>query len=39
MPDLLHPTLAGAEAWAQAVETTLARLMRDKPIVDAKASR
>jgi hypothetical protein len=38
MPDLLHPNLAGAEAWAQAIEATLARLMGDKPIVDAKAS-
>ncbi len=27
MPDLLHPNLAGAEAWAQAMEPTVARLM------------
>ncbi len=27
MPDLLHPNLAGAEAWAQAIEPTLARLL------------
>lgn len=27
MPDLLHPNLAGAEAWAQAIEPTLNRLM------------
>ncbi len=26
MPDLLHPNLAGAEAWAQAIEPTLNRL-------------
>ncbi len=32
MPDLLHPNLAGAEAWAQALEPTLAQLMGDKPI-------
>jgi lysophospholipase L1-like esterase len=36
MPDLLHPNLAGAEAWAQAIEPTLAKLMGDKPILDAK---
>ena len=33
MWDLLHPSPAGAEAWAQAVEPTLARLMGDRPIV------
>jgi lysophospholipase L1-like esterase len=27
MPDLLHPNQAGAEAWAQAIEPTLTRLM------------
>jgi beta-glucosidase len=37
MPDLLHPNLAGAEAWAQAIEPTLAKLMGDQPIVDAAA--
>jgi len=36
MPDLIHPNAAGAEAWAQAVEPTLAQLMGDKPIVDAQ---
>jgi beta-glucosidase len=30
MPDLLHPNLVGAEAWAQAIEPTLSRLMGDK---------
>jgi lysophospholipase L1-like esterase len=34
MWDLLHPSPAGAEAWVQAVEPTLARLMGDRPIVD-----
>jgi lysophospholipase L1-like esterase len=34
MWDLLHPSPAGAEAWAQAVEPTLAQLMGDKPIGD-----
>jgi lysophospholipase L1-like esterase len=34
MPDLIHPNAAGAEAWAQAVEPTLAQLVGDKPIVD-----
>jgi beta-glucosidase len=29
MPDLLHPNLAGAEAWAQAIEPTLAKLLRE----------
>lgn len=33
MWDLLHPNAAGAEAWAQAIEPTLAELMGDKPIV------
>lgn len=27
MPDLLHPNKAGAEAWAQALEPLLTRLM------------
>jgi lysophospholipase L1-like esterase len=31
MPDLLHPNLAGAEAWAQAIEPTLSRLMGESP--------
>jgi len=30
MPDLLHPNLAGAEAWAQAIEPTLARLLGER---------
>lgn len=34
MPDLIHPNAAGSEAWAQALETTLAPLMGDKPITD-----
>lgn len=34
MWDLLHPSPAGAEAWVQAVEPTLATLMGDRPIVD-----
>ena len=34
MWDLLHPGPAGTEAWVQAVEPTLARLMGDQPIVD-----
>jgi lysophospholipase L1-like esterase len=34
MWDLLHPSPAGAEAWVQAVEPMLARLMGDQPIVD-----
>ena len=29
MPDLIHPNAAGAEAWAQAIEPTLAQLMVD----------
>ena len=32
MWDLLHPSPAGAEAWAQAIEPTLAKLMDDKPL-------
>jgi lysophospholipase L1-like esterase/acetyl esterase/lipase len=32
MWDLLHPSPAGAEAWAQAVEPTLAQLMGDQPL-------
>ncbi len=31
MPDLLHPNLAGAEAWAQAIEPTLSRLLGERP--------
>ncbi len=38
MWDLLHPSPAGAEAWVQAVEPTLAKLMGDQPIVDAPSS-
>ena len=38
MPDLLHPNQAGAEAWAQAIEPTLAQLMGDQPIVDPPAN-
>ena len=34
MPDLLHPNQAGAEAWAQAIEPTLAQLIGDQPILD-----
>jgi lysophospholipase L1-like esterase len=30
MPDLLHPNLAGAEAWAQAIEPTITKLMGAK---------
>ncbi len=33
MPDLIHPNAAGAEAWTQAVEPTLAPLMGDQPIM------
>ncbi len=36
MWDLLHPSPAGAEAWVQAVEPTLAKLMGDQPILDPK---
>ncbi|MEJ6646614.1 MAG: GDSL-type esterase/lipase family protein, partial [Akkermansiaceae bacterium] len=32
MWDLLHPSPAGAEAWAQAVAPTLDKLMADKPL-------
>ena len=32
MWDLLHPSPAGAEAWAQAIEPTLAELMGDQPL-------
>jgi len=32
MWDLLHPSPAGAEAWAQAIEPTLAGLMGDQPL-------
>ncbi|MCX6925351.1 MAG: GDSL-type esterase/lipase family protein, partial [Verrucomicrobia bacterium] len=39
MPDLIHPNAAGAEAWAQAIEPTLAQLMGDKPLaVDTPAN-
>ncbi len=31
MWDLLHPSPAGGEAWAQAIEPTLAKLMGEKP--------
>ena len=34
MWDLLHPSPAGTEAWVQAVEPTLAKLMGDQPILD-----
>ena len=34
MPDLLHPNLEGAAAWAQAMEPTLATLMGDTPLLD-----
>jgi hexosaminidase len=30
MPDLIHPNAAGAEAWAQAVEPTLAKLLGEQ---------
>jgi beta-glucosidase len=30
MPDLLHPNLAGAEAWARAIEPTVSRLLGEK---------
>lgn len=36
MPDLIHPNAAGAEAWVQAVEPTLSKLLEDKPIIDEK---
>ena len=32
MWDLLHPSPAGAEAWAQAIEPTLAQLLGDQPL-------
>jgi lysophospholipase L1-like esterase len=35
MWDLLHPSPAGAEAWAQAIEPTLAQLMEDQPLAVA----
>lgn len=39
MWDLLHPSPAGAEAWTQAMEPTLAQLMGDKPLaVDVPAN-
>ena len=31
MPDLLHPNLKGAEAWASAIEPTLAKLLGETP--------
>ena len=31
MPDLLHPNLAGAEAWAQAIVPTIDRLLGNSP--------
>ena len=31
MPDLLHPNLKGAEAWASAIEPTLAQLLGETP--------
>jgi lysophospholipase L1-like esterase len=36
MWDLLHPSPTGAEAWARAVEPTLARLMGEKSVVEQK---
>ncbi|MCX6877943.1 MAG: GDSL-type esterase/lipase family protein [Verrucomicrobia bacterium] len=38
MPDPVHPNQAGAKAWAQAIEPTLAQLMGDQPIVDPLAN-
>lgn len=38
MWDLLHPGPAGAEAWAQAIEPTLARLMGDQPLATEVSS-
>ena len=38
MWDLLHPGPAGAEAWVQAIEPTLAQLMGDQPILDSPGS-
>ena len=38
MWDLLHPSPAGAEAWVQAIEPTLAQLMGDQPILDSPGS-
>ncbi len=39
MWDLLHPSPSGAEAWAQAIEPTLAGLMGDQPrAVDSPAN-
>jgi lysophospholipase L1-like esterase len=32
MPDYLHPNKKGYQIWAEAMEPTLARLMRDKPV-------
>jgi S-formylglutathione hydrolase FrmB/lysophospholipase L1-like esterase len=34
MPDLIHPNAAGAEAWAQAIEPTLMKLLGSQPITD-----
>ena len=38
MWDLLHPSPAGAEAWVQAIEPMLAKLMGDRPILDSPGS-
>ena len=35
--DLLHPSPAGAEAWAQSMEPTLAELMGDQPLAAGPA--
>ena len=39
MPDLLHPNLAGAEAWASAIEPAIAQLMGEKPMVPGRKQR
>ena len=36
IPDLVHPNAAGAEAWANALEPTLAKLIGDKVIKSAQ---
>lgn len=38
MPDLLHPSPAGALAWAKAMEPTLSKLMGDTPKAEAPAN-
>jgi len=38
MPDLLHPSPAGALAWAKAMEPTLSALMGDTPLAPAPAN-